>query len=212
VIGAGRHATEIYSYIRDLSAADPRLRLLGFIDEHKPPGPWFGTEIIGNFDDLRHRKHQSCRYITSTGNNQLRREFVEKAEALTRPKLLPWSLIHPSSVIGRDVQIGMGTCVAPGGIITTRVRIGRHCILNVNASVSHDCTIGDFVNINPGAVVAGTVRIGDGCYIGAGATVVDEVTIGEWSVIGAGAVVIDDIPPNVTAVGVPAKIIKQHNG
>jgi acetyltransferase-like isoleucine patch superfamily enzyme len=54
------------------------------------------------------------------------------------------------------------------------------------------------------------VRIGAGCYIGAGATIIDRVTIGEWSTVGAGAVVVGDLPPFVTAVGVPAKVIKRH--
>jgi acetyltransferase-like isoleucine patch superfamily enzyme len=34
------------------------------------------------------------------------------------------------------------------------------------------------------------------------------MTIGAWSTIGAGAVVIRNLPGNVTAVGVPAKIIE----
>jgi acetyltransferase EpsM len=66
------------------------------------------------------------------------------------------------------------------------------------------------VNINPGVTVCGDVRIGEGSYIGAGATIKDKVSIGQWSVIGAGAVVISDIPPHVTAIGVPARVIKDH--
>ena len=61
-------------------------------------------------------------------------------------------------------------------------------------------------------VVAGNVGIGEGCYIGAGATLIDKVSIGPWSTVGAGAVVIDDIPADVTAVGVPARIITQNAG
>jgi len=52
--------------------------------------------------------------------------------------------------------------------------------------------------------------IGEGCYIGMGANVIQGITIGPWSTIGAGAVVICDIPPHVTAVGVPARVIKIH--
>ena len=212
IIGAGGHGTEVYSYIQDLAAADPNLRVIGFVDEYKPRGPWLDAEILGNFEDLRDGPYEHLHYITSTGDNQRRREFASKMESLTRPKVQAWSLIHPLSAVGRDVEIGAGTCLAPGSIVTTRTRIGRHCILNVHVSVSHDCLIGDFVNINPGAVVAGNVRLGDGCYIGAGATIIDKVSIGEWATIGAGAVVVDDIPARVTAVGVPARVIKRHDG
>jgi sugar O-acyltransferase (sialic acid O-acetyltransferase NeuD family) len=213
IIGAGGHGSEVYSYIQDMAALDPCLRVAGFVDEHKARGPWLGTEILGNFEELRAslRLHESCRYITAAGNNQVRRAFVKKAESSGALSPPAWSLIHPRAAIGRDVEIGVGACLAPGSIVTTRVRIGRHCIVNVNASVSHDCVVGDFVNINPGAVVAGNAKIGEGCFIGAAVTVIEKVTIGEWTVIGAGAVVVDDIPAHVTAVGVPARVIKQHN-
>ena len=213
IIGAGGHGSEVYSYVQDLAALNPCLRVVGFVDENKPRGPWMGTEILGNFEELRAslRLHDSSRYITAVGNNQVRRAFVKKAESPGALNLPAWSLIHHKAVIGRDVEIGVGACLAPGSIVTTRVRVGKHCIVNVNASVSHDCVVGDFVNINPGVVIAGNARIGEGCFIGAGATILDNVTIGEWTVIGAGAVVVDDIPAHVTAVGVPARVIKQHN-
>lgn len=48
-------------------------------------------------------------------------------------------------------------------------------------------------------------------YIGARAIILGNITIGKNSKIGAGAVVLTDVPPNCTAVGVPAKIIKQED-
>jgi len=41
-----------------------------------------------------------------------------------------------------------------------------------------------------------------------GASVIQGRTIGRWSIVGSGAVAISDIPANVTAVGVPAKVIE----
>lgn len=212
VVGAGGHGSELYSYIRDLAAIDPGIRLAGFIDEGKSRGAWSDTCILGNFRDLRDfvaaHAGSSFRYITAVGDNELRQAFVEKVSRAANVE--PWSLIHPRSMQGFDVSIGRGTCLAPGSVVTTRVRVGNHCILNVNSSLSHDCVVGNFVNINPGAVIAGGVHIGEGCFIGAGSTIIENVSIGEWAVIGAGAVVIDDIPPYSTAVGVPAKVIKQR--
>lgn len=214
ILGAGGHGKEVSSYIRDLSARGERIRPVGFVDEHKPRGPWGATEVLGGFDELQsilsRAADSAMLYITAVGNNRLRSEFVRKLEGLNVRNLPAWTLRHPHSVVGHDVEIGEGTCLAPGSIITTSVRIGKHCIVNVNASVSHDSIIGDFTNINPGAVIAGNVRIGQGCYIGAGATVIEKLAIGDWAVIGAGAVVINDIPPRVTAVGVPARVIKQN--
>jgi sugar O-acyltransferase (sialic acid O-acetyltransferase NeuD family) len=103
--------------------------------------------------------------------------------------------------------VGPGTLLAPGVIITTRVRVGAHCILNVKASISHDCVIGDWCNINPGATLCGNVTVGEGAFIGAGAIVREKINIGAGAAIGAGAVVIRDVPPHTTVAGVPARLL-----
>lgn len=53
------------------------------------------------------------------------------------------------------------------------------------------------------------IHICKNVWIGAGATITPGVTVGENAVIAAGAVVTHDIPANVMAAGVPAKIIKE---
>ena len=50
-------------------------------------------------------------------------------------------------------------------------------------------------------------KIGDGVVIGAGVTVLGNITVGANSKIGAGSVVLQDIPPNCTAVGIPARLV-----
>ncbi len=52
------------------------------------------------------------------------------------------------------------------------------------------------------------IHIGNKVWIGAGAVITKGVTIGDDSVIAAGAVVTHDVPENVIAGGVPAKVIK----
>lgn len=53
------------------------------------------------------------------------------------------------------------------------------------------------------------IHICKNVWIGTGATVTQGVTIGENSIIAAGAVVTKDIPPNVIAAGIPAKVIRK---
>lgn len=202
IIGAGGHGAEVAAYAQNCG-----LSLIGVLDDGKPPGNWHCSRILGGLDRLPDllQEHGQVNYITALGNNQLRQRIVQQVEALGLTGLTAVSLRHDSSWTGPDVALGAGTLLAPGSLVTTRARIGRHCILNVKASVAHDCVVGDFCNINPGATLCGNVHLGEGCSIGAGATVIEKCKIGAWSVVGAGAVVIRDLPAGVTAVGLPAR-------
>lgn len=52
------------------------------------------------------------------------------------------------------------------------------------------------------------VNVGKNVWIGSNSTICPGVTIGDNAVIGAGSVVTKDVPENMVAVGVPAKVIK----
>lgn len=54
-----------------------------------------------------------------------------------------------------------------------------------------------------GIIIGKNVWIGRGCFIG------PSVFIGDGAVIGANSVVVKSIPPNVVAVGAPAKVIRK---
>lgn len=214
VTGAGGHGREVHAYLRDIQDAGWAGELRGYLDDGLAPGVYGRLNVLGPLAHLKDSADNgaSVRYITAAGDNAVRREMVRKIESLRGTgEVKAWTLIHPRAWVGQeDVEIGAGTCVAPGAIITARTKIGAHCIINMKASVAHDCVLGDFVNINPGATICGWAQIGEGAYIGAGAVVKDKAKVGAWSIVGAGAVVIKDIPSNVTAVGVPARVIKQR--
>ena len=53
--------------------------------------------------------------------------------------------------------------------------------------------------------------IKDNVIIGAHATVLGDITIGENVKIGAGSVVVKDVPPNVTVVGIPGKVVQRKS-
>jgi sugar O-acyltransferase (sialic acid O-acetyltransferase NeuD family) len=210
ILGAGGHARELHSYIEDVRKTGWSGRLCGFLDDGLTPGFHAGLEVLGPIDALAAEiGDRRAYYLTAFGSNEARRQIVRRITALCRDAVAPWTLIHPHTSIGQGVKIGAGTCLAPATIVTAQTSIGSHCILNVKASVSHDCRIGDFVNINPAATICGSVTVGEGAFIGAGAVVKERINIGAWSVIGAGAAVVSDIPANVAAVGVPARIVER---
>jgi sugar O-acyltransferase (sialic acid O-acetyltransferase NeuD family) len=139
------------------------------------------------------------------GNVRVKLHSLLKGKGLT-----PVSFSDPTALICKSAVHGEGIQVMPAAIVHSYVRIGTQCILNTRALVEHDCVLGDGVEIGPGAVICGRVYVGDNTWIGANATVRPSVTIGKNTIIGAGAVVVEDIPDNVVAVGVPARIIREN--
>lgn len=87
--------------------------------------------------------------------------------------------------------------------------------------IGEDCQIGPGVQlltpthpVEPGPrrdKVEGSAPIAleDNVWLGGGVIVTPGVTIGENTVVGAGAVVTKDLPPNVVAVGNPARVIRE---
>ena len=104
--------------------------------------------------------------------------------------------IHPAATIGRRFFIDHGTGVVIGE--TTE--------------------IGDDVTLYQGVTLGGTGKdtgkrhptIGNGVMIGAGAKVLGPFKVGDNSNLAAGAVVLEEIPPDSTAVGVPARVVKRN--
>jgi sugar O-acyltransferase (sialic acid O-acetyltransferase NeuD family) len=140
--------------------------------------------------------------IISIGDNRTRKIVSQKiTHSFT-------SIIHPSSVIDKNVNIETGSVIFHNVVVQRDTFIGKHCIINSSASIDHDCVINDFVHISPSATLCGNILIGEGTHIGAGATIIPNIKIGNWCVIGAGSVITKDIPDYSLVVGVPGKIIK----
>jgi len=116
--------------------------------------------------------------------------------------------IHPTAWVGNHVSLGVGTVLLAGATISTDITIGDFVCLNKNSIVGHDFVIERYATISPGASLSGFVHIGEGCDIGANSVVVQGYRVGSESIVGAGAVVAADLPAGVTAVGVPARVIK----
>lgn len=88
-----------------------------------------------------------------------------------------------------------------GGIsIGSRTFIGHNVVL---ATLDHDLDPAKRLLMHPAPI-----RIGENVWIGSNVTITRGVTIGDNSVIAAGAVVTRDVPPDVVAGGVPAKVIR----
>lgn len=110
-----------------------------------------------------------------------------------------WSLLSGCD-ISRDARIDASTRMPhPTGIV-----------IHAQAVVEPDCLIMQQVTLGQLAK-GGAPVVERGAYLGAGAKVLGSVRIGAGARIGANAVVLTDIPPNCTAVGIPARIVRARD-
>jgi sugar O-acyltransferase (sialic acid O-acetyltransferase NeuD family) len=208
IIGAGGHAREVLDILLICQASGQEIELLGFVDENPDNrGQTLdGFPVLGNFRWFEGVDRSEIEVICAVGMPLVCHKLARQAQALG---LRFASAISPRACISPNTRIGQGVMIFPHAIVSTGAVIGDHVILNVAVTVSHDTVVGDFCNINPGVHLAGNVTVGEGCYVGMGTSIIQGVTIGPWSIVGAGAVVVRDVPANVTAVGVPARVIKK---
>ena len=109
-------------------------------------------------------------------------------------RFLTGTEIHPGAAIGRGLFIDHGAGV----------------VIGETAAVGDNCTI------YQGATLGGTGKetgkrhptLGNNVMVGAGAKLLGNFTIGDNVKIAAGAVVLRDVPPDCTAVGIPARVVR----
>lgn len=204
MIGQGGHS----KVVRDIILSNNEYEIVGYLDDRYEDivivdNIYFGPistahEMINYFNQIK--------FVIAIGDNKVRKSIVEKLRLSDNYHA---TLIHKTAVVSPSAKIGNGTVVMPNVVINADTQIGNHAIINTGSVVEHDNIVGNFVHISPHVTLTGSVIIEEGVHIGAAATMIPSVTVREWSIIGAGSVVINDIPPNCTAVGIPAKVINK---
>lgn len=126
-------------------------------------------------------------------------------------------------------KIGEGTKIVGPIQCTGELIIGRDCWIgrelgvygNGTVSIGDCCDIAPQVSFYTGGHEIGTeerragkgihynIHVGNGIWIGARSTLLGNTRVGNSSVIAACACVVKDVPDNVLAAGVPARIIRE---
>ena len=210
ILGAGGLARETYWVFRDSNKTTARQwDVVGFIDDDQANlgKNLCGITVLGDFRWFKKASVNGLKVVCAVGSPEAKRHMVERA---TRLGLEFCTVIHPSVQKSEYVDLGFGTVVTAGCILTTQIQVGNHVFLNLDTTVGHDSIIEDFVNVAPGCHISGHVTLKEGADLGTGAVVLQGITVGQWSTVGAGAVVIEDVPANAVVVGVPAKVIKYN--
>lgn len=211
IIGSGGLGRETAWTAERINAVNPEWNILGFIDDNiQVQGHIIdGYRVIGTTACVK--DHPDAYYVCAIGSARIRRLVVEKIKNIADVKFAV--LIDPASVFGKErVDIGEGCIVCANTYITLDIKIGSHVYIGANSTVGHDARINDYVTLYPGVNLSGSTHVGSGCELGTGSRVIQGLSVGNGTIVGAGAVVVRNLPPDCTAVGVPAKPIKMHKG
>lgn len=205
ILGAGGAAAE--AALVATRMRDPGWRLLGFADDKIQSGTIVvGYPVLGSINSVLGARTGSpkCMFHIGIGSNDSRGMLALLGEQLG---LVFATLVDPSAVIADSAILGDGSYVGPHAFIGPYARLGRHVLVNVHASVGHHAEIGDFSQLCPGARVSGKCRAGSHSFVGSNGVVAPGVVLGERAIVGASSLAVRDVPDNVTAVGVPAKVL-----
>lgn len=189
IVGSGGFGREVFHHIKSASQSECKF----FVDdeyanEHASP---LSTLDVNLYD-----------VVVAIGSPVARKAMVQKLEAMGATF---FTFVDPS-VINLDYnEVGEGSIICAGSILTTNITLGKHTHLNLQTTIGHDTVVGDYFTTAPGAKISGNCNIGECVYFGTNASVREKIIICDNVTIGLNAGVVKNIVEPGTYVGVPAK-------
>lgn len=141
--------------------------------------------------------------------------FHKGFHALQAYRIAHWLWRHNRKTLAQffqsQISVGLGVDIHPAARIgsglmldhATGIVVGETAVVEDDVSILHSVTLGgtgkETGDRHP--------KIRRGVLLAAGCKIIGNIEVGEGAKVGAGSVVLHDVPPHVTAAGVPAVIV-----
>jgi sugar O-acyltransferase (sialic acid O-acetyltransferase NeuD family) len=152
--------------------------------------------------------HRKLWFVCAIGDNRARAQIAGRAARLGWQ---PATLVHPSAVLDRSVEIGAGAFLGPLVVAAWAVRIGAHVVIDAHVSIGHNAVLLDYCEVFGGARINGNCQVGEFALIGCNATLLPGTLVGRGAVVGANSLAHGIVEPDATLVGAPARVIRRSN-
>lgn len=190
IIGAGGIGREVAWIIEEINEVNPTWNILGFVDENSEI--WGkelnGYKVLGGLDILD-KLESNAEVIVAIANCGVKKDIV----ARLNNKFNFATIIYPNVKISKYIEIGQGSIIFPGVILTVNTSIGNHVVISGNCGIGHDTVIGDYSSVLWGSNFSGFNTVGEECFIGVGTKIIQGINMGSRRKIRAGTVVIENI-------------------
>jgi sugar O-acyltransferase (sialic acid O-acetyltransferase NeuD family) len=201
IVGAGGLGREIFSWLNDAGKSD---LILGFINDIPDSLNRYDytVKIIGDIQN--HMPIPEAIYVLAIMTPSVK----AKVSTLLKDKGCEFmTFIHPTAILGNNVELGEGVVITPGCILTCDIEMGDFVFLNTQTTLGHDVKVGSYTSINGKVEISGFVEIGESVTIGSRVVVLPKKKIASGVMVGAGSVVVGNINQPITVFGNPAKRI-----
>lgn len=175
--------------------------------------PGYIVQTGGEEHQVMHELSQRALQITMELNNQYhtKDEIIELMSELTGQKIDDSFGMFPPfyTDCGRNLHIGKNVFLNAGCKFQDQGGI----YIDDGALIGHNAVLATINHLEDpsqrGGMVFQPIHIGKNVWLGSNVTILPGVSIGDGAIIAAGAVVTKDVPENMVAAGVPAKVIRQ---
>jgi sugar O-acyltransferase (sialic acid O-acetyltransferase NeuD family) len=205
IVGAGGFGREVLCLILDMYNF-PSEQAKDFFCFAETDSVWKKRDVNGipviSLSEFNSRTHK---VVIAIGSPVEREKITQMLPANTRYA----TVIHPSVVMSKWVEIGEGSVICAGTILTCNIKLGKHTHLNLHTTVGHDCVTGAFFTAAPAVNISGNCSFGKNVYCGTNSSFRESLKIANNVVIGMGAVVLKDITEQGVYVGNPLRRIEK---
>lgn len=161
IVGAGGHGR----CCLDIAREQGTYTEICFLDDAFVGKTVNDAYVIDEIAHLEKYINESTAIFVAIGNNEVRKQLMEKVERYGGKTT---SLISRDSHISTYATIEDGSVIFPGTVIEANAVLGKGSIVAANTIINHDAMVEDYCLVNSGSIVRPNVRVGTLSKIGCG--------------------------------------------
>ncbi len=212
ILGGHGDGIVVLQAVRDIYEYDKSISVLGFLNDVVDKDACIkDISVLGRLEAWK-KLEEDILFYPALHKVKLMNERIKRIEQLGIPDHRWVTIVHPTSTVPQDVNIGCGSFVASHVTIQPDSEIGRFVSIRAGANIGHDVIIDDYAYVGPNATLCGRSRLQKAAHLGPNAAVSDGKIVGSYAVVGIGTAVIKDIEDNAVYMGNPARKVSSIRG